>query len=285
MSDRSAFERQIEAVLQQAAGSSRPVDASAVAGRATRRPSKRITATTRWLSGGVSPGSTEGGFSMFSALKLVAGGAVLALFGGLLLTLGVVGPADDSTMPAAPTATEEVSTSSGSDGFPTGLLVANDDYGGRYLEFHEDGTGMYFEHPGSFEVPFRYGVSGDVWTEMTHDSPLSSDRQVPATYHWTWDGEFLSFELWGEELNPGTRGATFKSDFRLLPGSRVVVVPFLDLPAGEAISSVLLSLDIVPAADVDPEAFTSRADVVSHTTAVAIEQGQVITPDLLEPAE
>ena len=52
---------------------------------------------------------------------------------------------------------------------PLGLFVADDQYGGKYLEFREDGTGLYFEHPGSFEVPFRYGVSGDLWTEMAQE--------------------------------------------------------------------------------------------------------------------
>ena len=46
-----------------------------------------------------------------------------------------------------------------------------------------------------------------------------------------------------------------------------------------------LALDVVAAADVDPEAFSSRSDVVSHTTMVPLEKGQLITPDLLEPAE
>ena len=33
---------------------------------------------------------------------------------------------------------------------------------------------------------------------MTHDNP--GEQQVPVTYFWTYDGENLSFELWGKEV-------------------------------------------------------------------------------------
>ena len=86
--------------------------------------------------------------------------------------------------------------------FPTGTFVSveNPSLG---LEFNEDGTGLVFAVE-SWEVVTRYGVSGDLWTEMTSEYPGSEfdGSQTPATYYWDFDGEHLTFELWGEDLRP-----------------------------------------------------------------------------------
>lgn len=82
--------------------------------------------------------------------------------------------------------------------FPTGRFVNED--GIRTFEFDEDGTWRFFdedpEHP---TRSGKYVSNGDLYTEMTHDD--QDDLQIPATYIWTYDGQKLTFDLWGEEVN------------------------------------------------------------------------------------
>ncbi len=81
--------------------------------------------------------------------------------------------------------------------FPTGRFA--DQSGLRSFEFHADGTWSFFEN--NMEVPAvsgRYVSNGDLYTEMTHDNP--DYPQVPVTYYWTYDGEALTFQLWGEDV-------------------------------------------------------------------------------------
>ncbi len=113
---------------------------------------------------------------------------------GILLVVlgGCVSSADDMESPPFKT-----------NGFPTGRLVRED--GQRTFEFDEDGTWRIFY--GESSVPAvggRYGISGNFYTEMTHD--YSGLKQIPATYTWTFDGEKLTFELWSIEYIP-SRGA------------------------------------------------------------------------------
>ena len=82
--------------------------------------------------------------------------------------------------------------------FPVGRLVRDD--GQRTLVFTEDGEWSiyYADLPEPVEglppdVSGRYGVSGEYYTEMTHDA--SSEDQIPVTYEWEFDGERLTFEL------------------------------------------------------------------------------------------
>jgi len=220
---------------------------------------------------------------MFSALKFAAAGTVLALFGGLLLVAGVITPEDGSVTPAAPTDAPSPTTTEGSGTFPTGLFVATDRES-LYLEFGEDGTGRAFLYPNNFEVRITYATNGDLWTEMTNVSPNASDRQVPATYYWDWDGELLSFELWGEELNPYSRGATMGHEYRLIPDAREALVAAVEIPAGEQVYSSRVVKRIIPGAEVPSDAFTSAFDVMDQIAADTIAEGQPITPDMLEPA-
>ena len=86
--------------------------------------------------------------------------------------------------------------------FPTGRFV--DEAANRAFEFDEDGTWRYFE--GNMSVPGvsgKYATNGNLYTEMTHDYP---DRKVPATYTWTYDGQKLTFHLWGEDVLPHRKG-------------------------------------------------------------------------------
>ena len=93
--------------------------------------------------------------------------------------------------PAGPTGSRE---------FPTGRFV-HEHLEGEIFEFDEDGTYRYYwsaDHSGEPTVQGKYGISGDLYTEMTHD--YSGSRKVPATYTWTYDGQKLTFHLWGEDV-------------------------------------------------------------------------------------
>lgn len=81
--------------------------------------------------------------------------------------------------------------------FPTGRFV--NENGVWAFEFDEDGTWRFFdddpEHPARSG---KYVSSGNIYTEMTHDDP--DYPQIPATYTWTYDGQKLTFDLWGEDV-------------------------------------------------------------------------------------
>jgi hypothetical protein len=71
--------------------------------------------------------------------------------------------------------------------------------GGHYIvEFREDGTSVWYsERQGIGSYPTRYGVSGNLYGDMIFSYPWG--RQVPGTYFWNYDGEQLSFQVWGED--------------------------------------------------------------------------------------
>jgi len=83
--------------------------------------------------------------------------------------------------------------------FPTGRFVASDN---RFaLEFDEDGSWRGYNGSGdSFFLIIRgkYAINDNLYTEMTH---TGNTEKIPATYYWEYDGEQLSFELWGEDNN------------------------------------------------------------------------------------
>ena len=87
--------------------------------------------------------------------------------------------------------------------FPTGRFI--NDGGLRAFDFDEDGTWHFFED--NLEQPAssgKYVTSGNHYTEMTHDDP--DYPRVPATYTWTYDGQKITFELWGEDVNDHRKG-------------------------------------------------------------------------------
>ena len=88
--------------------------------------------------------------------------------------------------------------------FPTGYFVTEDasEYSYRF-----DDQGGYRSL-----VAGRYAVNGDLFTEMTHSS--NSAEKVPATYHWDWDGERLTFSPWGEDTNVARRTVHSKAYVR-----------------------------------------------------------------------
>jgi hypothetical protein len=84
-------------------------------------------------------------------------------------------------------------------GFPTGRFV-HEEYDTHLFEFDEDRSYRYYE--GNLEVPSvsgKYEITGDLYAEMTHD--YTARRAIPVTYNWTYDGQKLTFHLWGEDVH------------------------------------------------------------------------------------
>ena len=124
------------------------------------------------------------------------------------------GAADEQTTTAAPTTTGVTTTTAAptttaartpkTSDFPTGTFVA----GGEAVEFDEDGTCRWFATNGGWEMPCKYAVNGDLYTEMWFDWPsYGPEESFPATYYWTFDGANLTFELWGNDANPSRRAS------------------------------------------------------------------------------
>ena len=110
-------------------------------------------------------------------LVLVVGAAAVALFQG----------GDDETS-----------------GFPTGTFTT----GSEMVEFNEDMTCRWFGSDGSWELPCKYAVNGDLYTEMWFEwAGYEPDEFFPATYFWSYDGENLTFELWGVDANASRQGS------------------------------------------------------------------------------
>lgn len=82
--------------------------------------------------------------------------------------------------------------------FPTGIFSSNVPGVDAY-EFYQDGT-MIVRNPGIIGVTCVYGVNGNLFAAMKTNAG-SSHRQVPATYYWHFDGNQLTFQVWGEELH------------------------------------------------------------------------------------
>jgi hypothetical protein len=83
--------------------------------------------------------------------------------------------------------------------FPTGRFVNG--RGTRAFEFGEDGTWHYFE--GNMDKPAvsgYYATTGNLYTEMTHDYNYPGYPSIPVTYYWAYDGQSLTFQLYGEDV-------------------------------------------------------------------------------------
>ena len=81
--------------------------------------------------------------------------------------------------------------------FPTGTFYAPGGVEG--IDFNDDGTCRNFHDVDGWELPCKYAVNGDLYTEMWFDWP--EGPKFPATYFWSYDGESLTFELWGQDDN------------------------------------------------------------------------------------
>jgi len=101
MDDMNAFERQLADAMRQAGRPSRPVDADAIVRSAsTATPVGRWSTVARRLRGDASSAPKKRGSSMLSAVKFVAAAAIVALFGGFLLTGVLTQQGDDEPLPA-----------------------------------------------------------------------------------------------------------------------------------------------------------------------------------------
>ena len=88
--------------------------------------------------------------------------------------------------------------------FPTGRFV-HEHFTNKIFEFDEDGLYRYFE--GNLAVPAvqgKYGINGNLYTEMTHDYEPSA--KIPVTYTWTYNDQKLTFQLWGEDVHAHRKG-------------------------------------------------------------------------------
>jgi hypothetical protein len=107
MEPMSAFEQQLSRVASEVAGPAKPVDAMAVACSAQAGTVGRWSVRLRGVVGGTTT-TTERGFSVFSAVKFVVAGVIVAAFSSMLLLSGVFSPQPVEPVPgmtAPPTAT------------------------------------------------------------------------------------------------------------------------------------------------------------------------------------
>ena len=92
--------------------------------------------------------------------------------------------------------------------FPVGIFRSGD----LVFRFYRDGTFRWFDGARGWGYRGKYGVNGDLYAEMIHGGP---DLRVPATYAWAFDGELLTFELIGKDLN-GVRWPHYKPTYRYM---------------------------------------------------------------------
>jgi len=105
--------------------------------------------------------------------------------------------------------------------------------GGHWvIEFREDGTDyLYSKRQGFGTYEMLYGVNGNLYTEFPLGDPVG--RQVPATYFWTYDGEFLTFQLWGEDLKPSRRGYLHGQTWRFVKEAEPIsITDTVEFPTG-----------------------------------------------------
>ncbi len=209
MTDMTAFERQLSGEISGLMGPVRPVDDAAIfsAITATQSPKWRFS-------------------SMFSAAKFVLAGAIVALFGAILLQGILQTPQDEDSAPAAVTGSPSPTAIEGST-FPTGTFVAEDE--DLTLEFRADGT---CERAGT---PCTYGVLGVIFSEMTFEDP--SGPQVPATYLWRFDGEQLTFEPRDHDPRPGRRDTYLDHVYRPVGEVRPLPPTETGFPKGRFVST------------------------------------------------
>jgi len=163
-------------------------------------------------------------------------------------------------------------------GFPTGTFVANEDPD-LSVEFREDGTYRWLFHRTRDEIVGRYATNDDLYTQMTREV-WDPTPNTPATYYWDWDGETLTFELWGDDTYPAREARHTGLAYRLVPDAMEVVVARRDALAGYVVAPILRYVSAADAAG----AFIDLLDVKGLKATVDIAEGAPITPDLLEPS-
>jgi len=152
MNDHDAFERQLAETIEHGGRPSRPVDvAGIVRAAAATESAGRWSIVTRRLRDDAPSAPTGRGLSMFSALKLVAATAIVALFGGFLMS-GLLTPSEGEPVPA--TTTDDLVAGLTTQEVESGVLrIANDGYRDLYHQ------GRSFAIDGGIVV----GAQGAVW--------------------------------------------------------------------------------------------------------------------------
>ena len=182
MDDLNALERQIEGQLNGFVGPVLPVDDAAIFNDITA-----ASKPTRW------------GFTMFSALKLVAAAAIVALFGGFLLA-GILTTPDGEPMPPAamtespsPMTTEELLSSMVTEEVEPGVFRVVDD-GERdlspaaheYVVVGQDGSIWLGSYAGDLS---RLGAAETIgWARDVAISSLGPENERVAMSHFI-DGD------------------------------------------------------------------------------------------------
>jgi hypothetical protein len=265
--DMDAFERQLAHVVRQTMRPPRPVDVGAIV-RVTSVSAGSRAVGVRRVRAGVASTPAARGFSMLSALKLVAAAAVVALCGGFLVLSSVTPQVEEPVPAATPRESATVSTSFEMTG-PLDPLTAT---------LLPDGRVLLAGHGGE-------GFSADLYDPGTRVfRPLFS---VPADVEWTTatllvDGRVLFVGVVNDEvrawLSDPTAGTVTQVD-----GAAVTPVDAARLPDGRVLISGngAYALEIF---DPSTDAFTRITGPTSGCCAMAVPMadGRVL---LLEPSE
>ena len=185
MTDMTAFERQLSSEISGLMGPARPVEDLAVF--------ESVTAGNR---------QKGWGFTMFSAVKFVAAGVIVALFGGFLVAGVFTTPQDDGMAPAAvsasPIAESEPKATQPQDPQPT-PMTTEELLSGMVTEEVEPGVerivsdgaghdldGAYRDRPRVIDG-IAIAPDGTVWLTTTHSGDDNDDSLIwalgqPGTY-------------------------------------------------------------------------------------------------------
>lgn len=117
--------------------------------------------------------------------------------------------------------------------FPIGTF---EQVGGHwYIEFRIDGTGTWFSKRTGEDAEIVYGVTDNLYSEMKLSFPVGP--QLPATYYWTYDGEFLIFQLWGKDLRAERKSYMIGQTYRLVEEAAPISITAMDeFPTGRFIN-------------------------------------------------
>jgi len=221
MDDMRAFERQVERRIQRFVGPVRPVDDLAV------------------LDVVVANRSPGWGFTMFSALKFVAAGVIVALFGGLLLTGVLTTQQVDDVRPAAdtgsssPATTEELLSGMVTEEVEPGIFRVDHDgvrglspAGNHYLRVGQDGSIWLASYAGDLS---KLGVAETHrWQLSQHeylkDLAVAPDGKVWAVVLGEEGSALRSFDGQAWTTHAATDAAGFFGDVEVGPGGVIWAV-------------------------------------------------------------
>ena len=199
---------------------------------------------------------------------------------GVVVSASLVGPGNAVIAQDGAAASTDV-TEPTAGGFPTGTFVTAE-WGDRFAEFDEDGSCRWRWPKDRRLMECTYTVEGDLFTEASYvwESPK---QYPPATYRWRFDGEYLTFELVGEDPSPGRRANYTEQPFVHVADPRLVVVAAFDIEAGTELLAGHTELRVRPGAEIPEDSLTDKDPATGAMTLADISKGQAITPGLLEP--